>query len=204
MHRYSAAQDEAGHAVDAGLLGGIRLLLDLGHVFVGSKPAAHIVGIKAAVGGCPHQHLAVGEISAFAEVELHQPLLHAGGIAAGLGPTDQAMAIERVGLSLDVVDRIGESLGRCRGGDPLGDAAITFRRAELGGEVFLPADARAWDPRIEEIGPEADLDGNLRLERDRLLQPALADEAPGTDDVGYHVDRQGHGRLLPVSACNSP
>ena len=42
------------------------------------------------------------------------------------------------------------------------------------------------------------LDGNVRPQRDRLFQPALADKAPRADDVGHHLDWQGcaHGGLL--------
>ena len=107
------------------------------------------------------------------------------------------MAIERVGLALDLVERIGQPFGGGGLGDALRDAAVALGRAELGGQIVLAADAVARHPGIEKIGAEAHLDRNLGLERDRLLEPPLADEAPRADDVGYHVDRQGgHGRLL--------
>src|SRR3977135_2292584 len=106
------------------------------------------------------------------------------------------MAIERIGLSLDLVERINQPFATRRIRHPLRVAVVPLDRAELGHQVFLAADPLARHPWIQEKGMEAHLDRNVRLERDRLLQPAFADEAPGTDDVGYHLDRQGHDRLL--------
>ncbi len=37
---------------------------------------AHLVAIEAAVDRRLHQNLAVGQIAAFAEIKLHQPLFH--------------------------------------------------------------------------------------------------------------------------------
>ena len=101
-HREHAAQDEARHAVDAGLLGLFGLGRHAIDVAVAGEPLAGEPAVHAAVDGRPHQNLAVGEVGAFGEVEFHQPLLHLARVAgaAGIGgPQDEAMAIGRVGLT---------------------------------------------------------------------------------------------------------
>ena len=98
------------------------------------------------------------------------------------------MAIKCIGLALDLLGRIGEPLGGRRVNDPLGNAAVALGGAEFAREIFVAAHAFARHPRIEEERPEAHLDRNVRSAGDRPLQTALADEAPGTDDVGYHFD----------------
>src|SRR4029077_20545360 len=114
------------------------------------------------------------------------------------------MAINRVGLPLDVIERVGQPLG-CGGLRPaLRDSPITLGRAKLGGEILLAADARARHPRIEKIWAKAHHDRDVGQKRDRLFQPALADEAPRTNDIGHHVDRQrlSHGRAPLESLPN--
>src|SRR5262245_23537644 len=92
------AEDEAGDALDAGLLGGLGLPLDADDVGITRKLLAHPPLFKATLRGGSDQNLAIGEIGAFGEVELHQPLLHRSGIAALAGPPDQAVTIERIRL----------------------------------------------------------------------------------------------------------
>ncbi len=77
--------------------------------------------------------------------------------------------------------------------DALAVGVVALDRAELGDEIFLAADAFARHPRIEEVGTEPHLDRDLRLERNRLLQEALADIAPRAYHVGHDIDRQGCG-----------
>src|SRR5262249_40124491 len=106
------------------------------------------------------------------------------------------------GLPGDGVYIIGQALLAGRHRDALGIRPVTRDRPELGGEIFLTADALAWHPGIEEIGPVAHHDGNAGLECDRLFEPPLADEAPGTHCIGDDIDRQrlgafrGHALLL--------
>src|SRR5262249_22956875 len=138
-----------------------------------------------------HQYIAAGEVAAFAEVELHQALLHRGSITAR--PADQPMAVERVGLPLDLVARVDEARGGRGIDDALAVGVVTLDRAELGDEILLAADALARNPRIEEVGTEPHLDRNLRLECNRLLQETFADVAPRAYHVGYDIDRQGCG-----------
>src|SRR6202167_1713502 len=101
------------------------------------------------------------------------------------------MAIERVRLAADLVEGVAQPLHGRRRGDPLGDDGITLDRAELGLEVSLPVNAFARNPRIEEIRPPSDVDGNVGDERDRLFQPVFADIAPWTHDVGNNGDVKG-------------
>jgi hypothetical protein len=74
---------------------------------------------------------------------------------------------------------------------------VAVDRAEFGDEVLLAGHARARHPRVEEVRLKAHLDRHVRLERNRLFKPALADEAPRADDVGHHVDRKRGHRAAP-------
>src|SRR5262249_57372859 len=124
-HGEAAAKEEEGHTVDPGFLGGIGSPRDALHVLLAPEPLAHPRRIKAACGCRRNEYVAVGKVGAFGEVELHQPLLHARGRVAR--PQNQAMAIERIGLTLNLVELIGQTL-RCRSlGDALCDGAIMLR-----------------------------------------------------------------------------
>src|SRR5581483_7922903 len=122
---------------------------------------------------------------------------HLGGLADAVGPTDQPMRVKRIGLTADLVDGIIEALRRGRGADTLRDALITFRGAELGGEVLLPRNALTRNPVVEKIGPVVDFDRDVGIERNRPFEPPLADEAPRADHIGNDVDTNrllvGHG-----------
>ena len=50
------------------------------HVLVAGERRAHVVGIEPDVGRRLHQHLAVDEVGALGEIEIHQPLLHLGAL----------------------------------------------------------------------------------------------------------------------------
>src|SRR5262245_37731224 len=155
-------EDEAWHTVDAGLLGRVRLRFDLSDIVLSCKLAPHLVAIESAVDRRLHQHIAAGEIAAFAKIKLHQPLLHRRRIAAR--PPDQSMTVERVGLPLDLVARIGEARSGRGIHHALAVGVVALDRAELGDEILLAADAFARNPRIEKVGTKPHLDRNLRLE----------------------------------------
>ena len=141
-----------------------------------------------------HQHVDVGEIAAVAKIQFHQPLLHLGGFALRFGPVDQPVAIDGVGLALDELGPVGQPLLAGGRDDAAGNALIGFDRAEFRGEIFVAADALAGHPGIEEERPPADLDRHIRHQRQRILDPALADIAPRADHVGDDVDLQAASR----------
>jgi hypothetical protein len=189
--RQQIAEDEERHAVNARFIGRFGLGLDARDVLVGCKTSLYLLAIHAAVGRRLDQHLAVGEVTALTEIQFHQPLLHACRVGR---PGDQPVAVDGVGLAFDLVTRINET-GRRRGVDhALAVRIIAFNRAELGGEVVLPAHAFARHPWVEQIWMEAHFHRNVRLERDRPLEMALADVAPGANYVRDDIDGQrSHG-----------
>src|SRR6185503_5949801 len=81
--------------------------------------------------------------------------------------------------------------------DASGNRLVALGRAELLGEIFVAADALARYPVIEKIRPPMDLDRDVRAQFQRLLQPALADEAPRTHHVGDDIDREGSSHEAP-------
>ncbi len=159
-----------------------------------------VFGVEADIGRGLHQHGAVGEIGALGEIQIHQLLLHLRRLADAFGPADQPVRVGRVGLPLHLVRGVGEAFIRRRGDDAVGDALVAVDRAEFGGEILFARNAFARDPVVEEIGPPVHLDRDVGSQRQRLLQPALADEAPRADHVGDDVDADGwligHGLLL--------
>src|ERR1700692_4405695 len=98
------------------------------------------------------------------------------------------MAVDRVRLALDLVGPVYQPLFVRRRDDAAGDALVSFDRAEFRREVFIAADALARDPGIEKERPPANLDRNIRRQRQRVLDPALADVTPGAHDVGDDID----------------
>jgi len=104
---------------------------------------------------------------------------------------DQPVRVDRIRLVGDLVDRIDEPFLRRGGGHALRDILVGGGRAELGRQVLLARDALARNPVVEEIRAPVHLDRDVGLHGDRLFQPALADEAPGTDHVGNDVDANG-------------
>ncbi len=187
-HRVFLREHKRRHAGDALIGGVLGLRRDQRHVFIGRKTRADVVGIEPAIDGRLHQHIGVGEIAAIAEIQFHQPLFHLGGFAVGIGPVNQAMAVDRVGLPLDQVRPVREALFIGRGDNASGDALVGLGRAELRGEVFVAADALARHPGIEKERPPADLDRHIRHQRQRVLDAALADVAPWAHHIGDDVD----------------
>ena len=45
-------------------------------------------------------------VGALGEIKIHQPLFHLGRFADFIGPSDQAVRVERVGLATDLVHRM--------------------------------------------------------------------------------------------------
>src|SRR6185437_9199905 len=65
--RVFAGEDEAGHAVDAGFLGALRLVADGVDVLLAGEIAAYSIRVEPDIGGGFHQRLAVAQIGAFGE-----------------------------------------------------------------------------------------------------------------------------------------
>src|SRR5262249_56664044 len=113
---------------------------------------------------------------------------------------DQAMAIDGVGLALDELGMVAQPLLARGLHDAAGNALVSLDRAELGGEIFLAADALARHPGIEEERPPAHFNGYIRHQRQGVLDAAFADIAPRADHVGDYVELQ----RLQVAHVDSP
>ena len=181
-------EDEERHALDAGGLWPARRAARRWRDRLRCRVSSRSRGIEPDIGGGLRQHRLVGEVGAFGEIQLHQPLLHLRRLADRSGPMDQAMAVGRVGLPAELVDRIDEPVLRRGGRDPRGDFLVALRRAEFGRQILLARNAFRGNPVIQEIGVVMHLDRNVGVERDRLFEPLLADEAPRANDVGYDID----------------
>ena len=86
---------------------------------------------------------------------------------------DQAVAIDGVGLALDEIGPVGQPLLARRRYDAAGNALVGLGRAEFRGEIFVAADALARHPGIEEERPPVHFHGNVRHQRQRILDPRL-------------------------------
>src|SRR5260370_566361 len=69
-----------------------------------------------------------------------------------------------------------------------GDSLVGLGRAAFRGEGFVAADALARHPGIEKERPPVDFDRHVRRQRQRVLDPALADVAPRAHHVGDDID----------------
>src|SRR6266850_7620056 len=101
------------------------------------------------------------------------------------------MRIERVRLPFDPVKGVDEPFLRSRCGNALRHAFVALHRSKLGRQIILAAHPFTRYPRIEKIGSPTNLNWNARLQRHSLVQTTLADKAPGTDNVGNDIDRDG-------------
>ena len=131
----------------------------------------------------------VGHVLALHEVGQQQPVLHGGLDAMLVGEGDEAMGVERVGPLGDLEVELQPVVGG-RVAHPLDDPHRLLRPAELAG-------VGVDDGRRLGRGAGVEL---IRLEHHRHvvaaleplqggLEAALADVAPGTDDVGVDLDQ---------------
>jgi len=167
---------------------------------VGGEALAHAVRVHADIGCGLRQNIRAGEIAAVAEIKLHQPLLHLRCLALGVGPVDQAMTVDGVGLALHAVRIVFEPLVRRRGDHTPRNILVGFRRAEFLCQILISRNTFARHPRIEEERPPVNLDRHVAGERQRILDALLADIAPRAHHVGDDVDLQrlqgAHGGVL--------
>ncbi len=101
---------------------------------------------------------------------------------------DEPVGVEGVGRALHLVEGEGNA-GRLAGvDDRLVDALRVGAAAEFGGEIIGARHAAGGHVGVELEGPPGDVGGKARALRQRGFEPALADEAPGANDVGDDVD----------------
>ena len=98
------------------------------------------------------------------------------------------MGVQRVRRLGDFVEGKIDTLARAFAADRIAHRAGARAVAELGLEVGTPVDALARDGGIEPVGPPEDLRLNVGPHRQRPVDAALADKAPGTHSVGDDVD----------------
>src|SRR5262249_3547356 len=74
-HRKDIGENEERDAVHAGLLSRFGGLLHRRNVSVAGEEAANLIGIEPTIRGSLNQHLAIGKVAAFGEIDFHQALL---------------------------------------------------------------------------------------------------------------------------------
>jgi hypothetical protein len=123
-----------------------------------------------------------------------------------LRQVDQAVGIQRVGAQFDLLEGELDAGLAPRLADLLPDLGQLFRAAELllqEGPVRL---ARLGRVRVEEEGPPLHRHFAIGLlgapQFQRRVEVALADEAPGADHVGNHIDCQNHFSSVKKSTPN--
>src|SRR5262249_49318166 len=107
---------------------------------------------------------------------------------------DQAMGQARVGGALHAFERELDA-DLAAGGQHVRVELRTARRTELARPIDLAFNAFAGHVRIELEGMPTEMNGRRQARlAHRRLQPALADIAPGADDVGVDGDgERWHG-----------
>jgi hypothetical protein len=142
-NNHAAAQDEAGHAIDAGFLGAIGFALDAVDIVVAGEKPARPVAVHAAIDRGLDQYFGVAQIGPVGEVEFHQPLLDQAGIGEAARPQNETMAVERVWLAADLVRIIDEAFQGGGGRDAFGNRRVALDRAKFGFKISAPVDAFA-------------------------------------------------------------
>ncbi len=104
------------------------------------------------------------------------------------------MRVERIRLTLDLLEREVDADARPGGTHALVDVRGPVRVSEFPGEIDAPVDALRRQVRIQLERMPAHERSDARLVRSKLrerrAEPPPPDEAPRTNDVRDHVDRQ--------------
>ena len=143
--------------------------------------------------GCGDQDLEVADVLGAQEIGVEQGLddrvlarLTLLGLLAGVA--DQAVRIDGVGRVFHALEGKIDALGLAGRADLVVDRLGVAGAAELELEILAPVHAAGRHVRVELEGAPVDRQVRLRPLGKGALQPALADEAPGTDRVGEDVD----------------
>jgi hypothetical protein len=154
------------------------------------------------------EHSGVADVLSLLEVGAEQLVDDRRGEALLLRELDEAVGGDRVGRALHALERELDALAPSLGGDARVELAAALDRAELGLAVLGARHALRRHVRIELERQPADLRLDLILHQgQRFFEAALADIAPGADDVGGDFDRQGfdagifHGRIFGHRYC---
>src|SRR6185437_5802805 len=151
--------------------------------------------------------VAVAYTPAIEKERAEKPLDERCRIALLLRPCDEPMAVERVRLAFDAI----ESEWNANGCACLRHASIYVVGARRAAELLLDI-ARAWDAIGRKIGIELEwMPAHFDAERwvgavdlaERDFELALADEAPRTDDVRHHVDRERGCHIVSARSGSS-
>jgi hypothetical protein len=151
--------------------------------------------ILAGVGSESGEDFVGSDERAFDEVRAEQPLDERGGVAARLRPGDQPVRVARVRLQRDALEVERDAGLRPGPAHAIVDLRGARGPPELALEIVPAVDALGGQVGIELVGVPAH--GRQRLaglgeRRERGIEMALADVAPGADDVRDDVDdRQG-------------
>lgn len=186
-----AIQDEGGDARDANGLGMHHGGLGLGKVRIGGKKTDDHFAVHSAFGGDVGEDVWVGEVASVHEISPEQRFKDLVLAPIHSGPAQDAMGIKGVGRFLDPVEGERDLLSISRFLNALVDGGGLFGSAKLLPKILLPILAFRGERRIELEGMPLHVRAHLLGYGERLLQPALADVAPRTHDVGHDVDLEG-------------
>ena len=182
-----AVDDEERHAAGAQHPGFVEVGAHRVGVLVAGQHGAHPGLVRAGLGEQAGQGVVVGQVGALGEVRAEQPFLGRVADAEVGGQVQQPVRVQRVhgerGAEVEV-----QALGLGEFGHPGGHRRRL--RAEPPGQVVQRRHRGAGrGVRVQLEAPPGDLDLACVLElAEGALQPALADVAPGADDVGPDLD----------------
>jgi hypothetical protein len=189
-------EHEAGHAADADAGGGRLVGPHRVAEVVAGEQGRGVVLLQAGFGGQPDEEVVVAQVGALGGVGAHQAFPHGIAAAAVVTEVQEPMDVEAVdgaGVGQSVVETC---VGRERGDRPQARVDLLGRHPEVTPHPFGDRRRAAAGPgRIELEAAVPDGDGRAVLESvERGLEAALAEVAPGADDVRPDVDGdRGHG-----------
>jgi hypothetical protein len=163
-------------------------------VSIALEPAQGGKPLEAGLGGDIGKNLDPPGVAPLLEIGAEQGFDQAIGLALLAREADEAMRGNGVRRPTDAVEGEFDALGGAGVAHRVVDPGGADRTAELRDEIRFPADAGGRHVGIELKGAPADRDAEIRALRQGARQAALADEAPGTDQIGDDVDMHDASR----------
>ncbi len=162
---------------------------DIGAMGIACEEAVDLVWHHAGSFAQAADLVDIADIGTVFEKRLEQRPDHRLAEASILRLKDQPLGRNRVGRSSDFVE--GEVHAFLPPGlfDPLVDLARLGIATELRPEIGAPVHAVFGQLRVQHIGPPAKPDLESRSQGARFVQAHQAKIAPGTGEVGDHIDR---------------
>src|SRR5690606_9494378 len=179
--------DETGNALNAHMTGGGVFLSDELLVGIFREEVTDNIRVHTGLSGSIDQYVMRADVLAILEIAAEENIDHFVLAAGGTCPADQPVAVQRVWRFLDEVEAEIDADRRAVIAD-----RVTHFLCALGAEflfeIGLAIDTARRNGGVELEGAPDNADAFAAVNLKRLIEPFLADIAPGADCVGDDVE----------------